>query len=355
MEAAQEILKDSKDGVLGLQDELSGWFGSMEKYSGGRGAHKDRGFWLQSFNGGARPVDRITRGSSFMENVSVSILGGIQPDLIRKFASDTADDGLLQRFFPIVLRDAGAGRDEPDGGILDDYAGLIGRLYALEPPWLKGGNLGHIPVELRFDDDAQKLRNALEEQHRQEMVAWQGVNKKLAAHVGKYDGLFARLCVIWHCVENDGAAELPRLVTADTAMRVKTFLHSFLLPHALSFYMGTLGLADAHDRLAAVAGYILARRLERIANRDVQRGDRTMRKLERKDIESVFEQLDAFGWLERLPAARPGNPPPFWIVNPAVHQKFADLAESEKARREEIRKLIADAAARGTTEESDDD
>ena len=35
IEAAQEILKDSPNGVLSYQDELSGWFGAMDKYSGG--------------------------------------------------------------------------------------------------------------------------------------------------------------------------------------------------------------------------------------------------------------------------------------------------------------------------------
>ena len=52
IEAAQDVLTGSPDGVLLHQDELSGWFGSMDKYSGHRGAAKDRGFWLQSYNGG---------------------------------------------------------------------------------------------------------------------------------------------------------------------------------------------------------------------------------------------------------------------------------------------------------------
>ena len=63
IEAAQEILKDSPDGVLLYQDELSGWFGSMDKYSGARGAAKDRAFWLQAYNGGPYTVNRIGRGS----------------------------------------------------------------------------------------------------------------------------------------------------------------------------------------------------------------------------------------------------------------------------------------------------
>ena len=45
----------SPDGVLLHQDELSGWFGSMDKYSGRGGAAKDRAFWLESYNGGSIP------------------------------------------------------------------------------------------------------------------------------------------------------------------------------------------------------------------------------------------------------------------------------------------------------------
>ena len=49
-------------------------------------------------------VNRIARGAAMIENLSVSLLGGIQPDPIRKIADDTVDDGLLQRLIPIVLR-----------------------------------------------------------------------------------------------------------------------------------------------------------------------------------------------------------------------------------------------------------
>ena len=99
------------------------------------------------------------------------------------------------------------------------------------------------------------------------------INRKLASHIGKYNGIFARLCVVWHCVEHADGDSLPAVVTEDTARRVAGFLHGFLLPHALAFYAGVLGLANDHDRLADVAGYILAHKLERITNRDVQRGD----------------------------------------------------------------------------------
>jgi hypothetical protein len=277
IEAAQEVLRSSPDGVLCVQDELSAWFAAMDKYSGHRGAAKDRGFWLQAYNGGTYGFHRVTRGSGLIENLSISLIGGIQPDPMRKLAAD-----------------------------------------------------------YQFNDDARKIRKSLERKHLY-LTSCEAINRKLASHIGKYDGLFARLCLIWQCIENPQSG----FISEETAQRVSDFMHKFLLPHAISFYMGILGLSDDHDRLSKVAGYILARKLDRVTSRDVQRGDRTMRRLERNDVESVFHQLEALGWVTRRPGAR-FTDPPHMIVHPVVHSRFADRARAEKNRRERDRRMIAE-------------
>jgi hypothetical protein len=165
------------------------------------------------------------------------------------------------------------------------------------------------------------------------------VSPSLAAHIGKYDGLFGRLCVIWHCIENIDQPYLPDVITVDTARRVAKFLHEYLLPHAIVFYTDILGLSDEHDRLTAVAGYILAHKLERVTNRDIAHGDRTMRGLTKRETENVFEQLDALGWVNRVPAPRPSDPP-HWLVNPEVHTRFKARGEAEAKRRSAARAAI---------------
>ena len=245
IEAAQVVLMDSPDGVLCLQDELSGWFGAMDKYSGARGATKDRGFWMQSFNGGSYAINRINRGAGIISNVSVSMLGGIQPEPLRKLIADAQDDGLIQRLFPIVLKPATMGKDEPRLDIVGACDDLISRLHDLQPPSYHGpGNLsGYLPSVLRFDEPAQEFRGQLEQKHIN-LQACESINKKLAAHIGKYDGLFGRLCVIWHCIENIDQPHLPEVITIDTTRRVAKFLHEYLLPHAIAFYTDILGLSD---------------------------------------------------------------------------------------------------------------
>lgn len=332
VEAAQQVLEGSPWGVMLLQDELSGLFGAMDKYSGGKGAQADRAFWLRSFNGGEMAVNRVARGTSLIPNLSVSMLGGIQPEPLRKIAGDATDDGLLQRLFPIILRPATLGCDEAMPPVNEHYRDLIEKLHHLKPPGIGGTG------KLAFSEAAQAVRRGLEARHL-DLQGLETINRKLAAHIGKYDGMFARLCVVWHCVENIGR-HMPSEVSEATAGRVAEFLHRFLLAHAISFYAGCLGLSDDHDRLTAIAGHILAHKLERVTNRDIARGDRTMRGLKDYEVRPLLEQLEALGWLEREEAPRPSSPP-HYRVNPAVHVKFEAKGRAEALRRKEARETIA--------------
>lgn len=344
VEAAQQVLEGSVDGILCYQDELAGFFGAMDKYSGGKGAAADRAFWLRAFNGGEYALNRVGRGVTLIPNLSVCLLGGIQPEPIRKLAADAQDDGLLQRLFPIILKPATLGKDEPKPDVASIYASAIEALHILRRP----GNFGM--DDLTFDDGAQAIRLELEAKHLA-MQSTEMVSAKLASHIGKYDGLFARLCIVWHCLEHvagattkDGhhtAVELSSVITEDTARRVAYFLEHFLLPHAITFYGSVLGLSDDHNRLAAIAGHILSHKLERVTNRDVQRGDRAMRGLTEKEIRPLLEQLAALGWLYQIEAPRPSSPP-HWQVNPAVHIKFGDRAKVEAERRATAQKTISE-------------
>jgi hypothetical protein len=333
IEAAQEVMADSPEGLLVLQDELSGWFGGMDRYSNGKG--KDRSFWLQAFNGGVYAYNRIGRGAGMVENLSACVLGGIQPEPIRKVVADATDDGLIQRLFPIVLRPAVLGNeDQPESDSAAAYAALIEALVKCEvgKGRTSGFDVGERP-RLIFDDAAQAIRRKMEEKHLS-LMAVETLNRKLAAHIGKYDGLFARLCVAFHCIDHGGGM-VPQIITEAVAHRAARFLHEFLLPHAVAFYGGILGLSDDHDSLTHVATHILVHELETVSVRDVARGVRSMRNLTRMETLRIFEQLEALGWVAAMPSGPRANAAPTWAVNPEVHKAFhaRRISEGERLKR----------------------
>ena len=91
IEKLGEILARSNRGVLVKRDEFAGWIGSMEKYGSSRGGGANRAFWLQAYDGGSYVVDRIGRGETFVENLSVSLIGGIQPRRLAELHGLTSD------------------------------------------------------------------------------------------------------------------------------------------------------------------------------------------------------------------------------------------------------------------------
>lgn len=345
IEAAQEVMADSPDGVLIVQDELSGWFGGMDRYSNGKG--RDRSFWLQAFNGGVYAYNRVGRGAGMVNNLSACVLGGIQPEPIRGIVADAHDDGLIQRLFPIILKPARLGsEDAPPTDAVRAYGEAVAALTRVEVMRPVGVIDVGDRARLIFSDGAQRIRRELEEKHLA-LMAVECVSRKLAAHIGKYDGLFARLCVAFHAIENAPAGMIPTMITEDTARRVAEFLHRFFLRHALAFYNGVLSLSDDHDRLTAIAGYILAHKLEIVSVRDVARGDRTMRRLAKPEVIVVFEQLEALGWVSPQPMLARSNAPLTWVVNPEVHRLFIKRATEEATRRAQVSDLIREAARDG--------
>mgnify|MGYP003631731299 CR=1 FL=1 len=345
IEAAQRVLKDSPDGVLVFQDELAGWFGGMDKYSGAKGSLADKAFWLQSYNGGECPVNRVSSGASLIPNLSVNLIGGIQPEPLRKIVNGLDDDGLIQRLIPVVLKKGSPGKDVELSAEAKAYDGLINRLWELKD----GGNVAQQIMfngefTLRFDEKAQSIFNEVSIKHH-ELLDTEMVSPKLGSHFGKYDGIFCRLCVAFHCIENSDQKIFPALIAASTASRVARFMQRYLIPNAIAFYGNTLGMSNRHDDILELASFIISRpEIDDITLRTLARSTKALQRLDNDEKIKICEALDAFGWLD------PVNPPaksktPHWRVAPQVHELFKARGEAEKARRLKVREVIASAVA----------
>ncbi len=339
VEKLSDLLVDNRGGLLIHHDELSGFFGSMDAYRSNAG--KDAAFWLQAYNGGPRRVDRISRGSIIVPNLSVCIVGGIQPDKIREVASKLADDGLVQRFMiTIASETAGIGSDRsPDREAVLAYRSVL--------DWLVKERGEDHPV--RLSDGAMDVMRDVEER----LKAYRSIGSmpmRLRSHIGKWDGLFCRLCMLYHAIEETNSARPASggMVSQDNAERVRLWLITYLLPHTMAFYDDILGNSGALAHVQWIAGFILAKdEMSEISTRDIYRAYRPWRALSDISQWQVMGTLETCGWVRASDKSR-RQKCDRWTINPQIHITFREVGDAERQRRDDAKRRLLQAFMNGT-------
>ena len=316
-------------GILSYQDELTGWLSGMDAYK--NGGHKDRAAWLETYNGGAKSIDRMSRGSTFVENWSACVVGGIQPSVVQSYTNNTNHDGMMQRFILIEAGEASAGIDRsPDMKAKGAYEQILRRLSKLQPPFNGVVRLSEEAHLIREEIDSKLLKSTRSIP-----------NKFLAAALGKWNGLFARLILVFHSVEMTASNEniISNLVSGETAERVATLMWKVLLPHAIKFYEELDPTESASHDLASL---ILARKWDRFSvKRDLNRNMKAYRRQKPWERDDMLDRLLSYDWItpEEGKINERGRPSAY-AVNPQVHKLFKEQAEHEKLRRKEVREII---------------
>jgi Protein of unknown function (DUF3987) len=290
----------------------------MEKYSSSRAAGADRGFWLQAYDGGPHAVDRIGRGETYISNLSVSLIGGIQPAKLAELHGLTSD-GLLQRFLPVMMRSATLARDCDSGDDQDSFQSLVYKLIRAKHQ------------RLFLDDGALMMMNRLRAHLHQVEQAAAGLADGLQAFVGKLPGVAGRLAVILHMAAYMAAnsEDPPREVTPMTVAHVHTLIVDFLLPHAVEFYRSAEELSGG-ERLRKIASWILTSQMQVVTARDLIRNVGCLRGSSVLDLQIQLSPLVAGGWLE--PAER-GPLNRTWTINPVVTSQFERQRQIEEERK----------------------
>lgn len=330
LEAMGELLADNERGMLFYRDEMAGWFDSMGAYSKTGSSGRDRTAWIEAYGGGQYIVDRIGRGTTVIPNWSCSILGTIQPDRIRALASRMEDDGLLQRFIVAYIptekrRESEEAHDE---ATYRAYLAMVEKLYTLQPP--QG-------TFVTMSPEADAVRRELTDSVSLLTVS-EALPAMLRSHIGKWLGLFPRLCLTYHAIGCVSSGKYPTAVpiTGTTARRVQQFITRWVLPQAMHFYTSILlnaspGAAAARELASAILGngllYVTRRDLARLSNRY-----RTGKEWEQ---DGAVRTLVDSGWLLADKATGKGFKirADGWAVAPQVHVLFAERAAQERQRR----------------------
>jgi hypothetical protein len=297
VEKLQEHMANNPGGLLLVRDELSGLLATFEK----TGREGDREFYLEAWSGTkSYKVDRIGRGSIYIERNRLSIIGSIQPGKLqrhvqRALEGDTGDDGLLQRFQLLVWPEV-----SPEWRNVDRWENLTAKEGAFQVfrnidalnPFLLGAEQGKYDImpSLRFSRDGQqvfddwfcKLEQRVRTKELKETPAFE-------SHLAKYRSLLPSLALVFHIVDVvSGKAE--GAVSSEAALRAVEWCQ-YLEAHARKVYAEEM-------QGETVAAHALA---EKIMSGAVSDGD-AIRDIHRNgwtNLGNPEKVLAALGILER--------------------------------------------------------
>jgi Protein of unknown function (DUF3987) len=321
VEKLGDIIARSDKGLLVKRDEFSGWIGDLERYGGGaRQGASGRGFWLKAYDGGSYGVDRVGRGEIHIGNLSVSLLGGVQPERLSELHGLTPD-GLLQRFAPVMMRAATLARDIDNAADVQNYYKLVTMLIGARHRRMRLTN-----AALAAMDELRAYLFKLEQASGALANGFQGF-------VGKLSGLAGRLAVVLRMASDP---EYPfHEIDAEVVVNVRALILDFILPHAREFYRTAEEISDG-ERIRKIASWLITSKRTLVNSRDFARNVWCLRGLPLLDLQKQVSPLVAAGWLE------PVNPFPSnsaWTVARVVAVQFEQrrrIEEEQKVRLAEL-------------------
>ena len=325
IEKLGELLVENPQGLLTERDELAGLLTSFDK----SGHESDRAFYLEAWNGtDGHEVDRIARGSPYIPNLALSVLGGIQPERLERYldsaSKDVGNDGLLARFQLMVWPDSLGfeWRDTvPDKGLrdavykvfetLDDDAFMAA--CGAEP----ADQFRRIP-SFKLSAAAAKAFIGWDTELQTEiMPACQTV---LQEHLGKFEKLVAGLALILDMAERADVGGMYGPIREAPMLKAIAWA-DFLGAHARRVYHLLM-----HPEVRAaqkLSEALLQRKLpDSFTTADVQRKNWGGLGSPR-EIAAALEFLESVGWVRPLPRPEPptpGRPSKGYAVNPKIHR-----------------------------------
>jgi len=332
VEGLAQLLHDNPSGLLLAHDELTEFIGRMDAYSANGAGSKDRGVYLRAFDGGGSTINRGSKGPVVIENFSVGILTGIQPEKLGELfkRSGGGADGLYQRFLVYAMQPAGVVNYSANLGPATQ-ANADKLLQALHDKTEQSdyNNFTLCP-------EAIPLMEAYHQQAR--TIAQRTGSKRLAEHLDKYPGFLARIICTLHCLECAERADFVADVTVGTFIKAKQIIQC-LYHHSFSVYEVLDSQAGEVARLIKTAcEAILSKHWVQVSRGDLTRYATDWRNADDRLSTNAIDCLIEFGWLHDVtPASEPGKrgrrSSGLFIVNPLAHQRFLKHAERIKSDR----------------------
>jgi hypothetical protein len=274
--------------------------------------------------------DRVGQGANDkyaetrVENLAIGVLGGIQPDRLGKLR-DLTDDGLLQRFLPVLMRPAERGDESYPVAIVEmEYERLIQSINGA------GASM------YAFAPDAEPVRKrVLDRLH--ELEHQGAFSPEMGGAIGKLKGYFSRLALTLQIAESHSAAVRGNttpspnpIVSRKNAEGAERLIFDFLLQHMVGLYDVIVGGGRDRDTVRMIADFILTSTKDRLVPSNFTSGVRKLRGEPANKIAEWASRFVAMGWLW---AEADVGTAKAWLVMPGLRSFFAERREKAQAGR----------------------
>lgn len=227
-EALTELLERNSHGLLAHYDEGAQWMLSFDQYR--KGAGGDRPIWLGMWSSQNVTVDRKTRPGLYVVHPSLSLIAGVQPDILPTFQLDHGrNDGMLDRILWVLPSDRHrqSRRGTPiPAAIADAFHQLVKKIY--ESPARTDEHGFPDPPICVLADDARAEYEAFW-QYLQWLMSDQCPRPEVRGVASKMEGQVLRIALALHYARHHaGEEDRHNMVSADTMRRATEIAMYFL-------------------------------------------------------------------------------------------------------------------------------
>lgn len=291
----------TNSGLLVILDELKGLLASWRREERAQG----RALFLSAYSGEPAVVDRVMRGTEYLEQPVLALLAATTPSTWYKLVKETYPlgkeaDGLLQRIVPVVaeLLPYQENRPELSLEVLEGYMGFFWKLWSTNE--YTNFLFQLTPEALRLWRD---WRADLEEEIRNLHLpeAWRSL-------LAKWKGLTARLSGLLAFAHGE------KSISERSLAHAIVLLKEILEPHARRAWKAQDQDLSPAFRLAV---YLLRNNQDRFSLRDVYRNEWGGLG-EKKEAERAVEILVRAGWLIEVFEGRWRR----FVLNPRVKEVY---------------------------------
>ena len=321
IESLARLLSHLPRGLMLNRDELSGWLESFNRYSGGG----DRPFWIEAYGGRPYVVDRQKNDEPLqIPYLSISVLGGIQPDKLVKLLVNSDDDGLASRILTVWPNPIPPKRPTVSP---NDYEPLqaMRSLLNLKMGSDEDGNL--LPVVVRFEDAASDLFDQWRNENAEKQKWASGL---YLSHLGKMPGIVVRLSLILELMNwaiSPSNHQEPEYISCKSFASAAGLVDEYFLPMAERTY-GDAAMPTVERHAAILARQILRRQSEKINTREIGREWKLPGLKEAAAIHIACEYLQDANWIDKT-SSRSGNTSgrskADFLVNPKLWRMTWDI------------------------------